>query len=160
VLAIDNRSILSLPEFMTALYLHPADQVIKIDVLRGTSRMSFNIPVTVYHDKVEELGDIPDLQKVLVRRLNIFVTDLDGSVRPWLHDARSDAGIVVVAETAGPNSVHTRLETGDIIRGINRTPLQSVSQLQSMVRNFRSGDPIVLQVERSGKLQYLAFEME
>jgi len=29
-----------------------------------------------------------------------------------------------------------------------------------LVRNLRSGDPVVLQVERKGKLQYLAFEME
>jgi serine protease Do len=160
VLAIDDRRILSLPEFMTALYLHPADQVIKVDVLRGTNRMSFNIPVTVYHDTVEQLSDIPDLQKVLVGRLNIFVTDLDGSVKPWLHDARSDSGIVVLAQTTGPGSLHTRLETGDIIRAVDRIPVESISQLQAVVRDLRSGDPVVLQVERSGKLQYLAFEME
>jgi len=33
-----------LPDFMAALYLHPADQVLKIDVLRGMSRMSFKHP--------------------------------------------------------------------------------------------------------------------
>jgi len=56
--------------------------------------------------------------------------------------------------------VDTGLETGDIIRAIDRTPLQSTSQLQTMVRNLKSGDPVVLQVERKGKLQYLAFEMD
>ena len=160
VLAIDDRPIGSLPEFMTALYLHPPDQVIKIDVLRATSRMSFNIPVTMYHDKVADLGDIPDLEKRLIRRLNIFVTDLNGSIRPWLRDTRSDSGIVVVAQTTGPSSVHTRLATGDIVRAIDGTPLESISQLQTMVRNFKPGDPVVLQIERNGKLQYLAFEME
>jgi hypothetical protein len=29
-----------------------------------------------------------------------------------------------------------------------------------MVRNLKFGDPVVLQIERNGKLQYLAFEME
>jgi S1-C subfamily serine protease len=52
------------------------------------------------------------------------------------------------------------LKTGDIIRAIDRTPLQTVSQLQTIVRALRPGDPIVLQVERNGKLQYLAFEMD
>ena len=41
VLAIDGRSILGLPDFMAALYLHPTDQVLKIDVLRGVTRLSF-----------------------------------------------------------------------------------------------------------------------
>jgi len=29
-----------------------------------------------------------------------------------------------------------------------------------LVRNLKPGDPVALQVERKGKLQYLAFEME
>jgi len=64
-----------------------------------------------------------------------------------------------VAQTAGPN-VDTGLETGDIIRAFGRTPLQSTSQLQAMVRNLKSGDPVVLQIERKGQMQYLAFEMD
>jgi serine protease Do len=160
VLAIDDRPILSLPEYMTALYLHPADQVLKIDVLRGTSRMSFNIPVTVHHDKSEELDDIPDLQKSLIRRLNIFVTDLNGSTTQLVHDTRSDSGIVVVAQGAGTNAVHTGLQTGDVIREIDRKPLQSAAQFQAEIRNIKSGDPVVLQIERNGKLQYLPFEMD
>lgn len=160
VLAIDDSPVRSLPEYMTALYLHPADQVLKMDVLRGSSRMSFNIPVTEHHDKVEELDDLPDLQKSLIRRLNIFVTDLNGSISRSLHDIRTESGIVVVAQAAGTNSVHTRLEAGDIVREIDHTPVQSSSQFQALIRNFKSGDPVVLQVERDGRLQYLAFEMD
>jgi serine protease Do len=160
VLAIDDRPILSLPEYLTALYLHHADQVLKIDVLRGSSRMSFNIPVTVHHDKSEELDDLPDLPKSLIHRLSIFVTDLNDTVRQFVHDTRSESGIVVVAQAAGTNAVHTGLQAGDVIRQINRTPLQSGSQLQALIRNFKSGDPAVFQIERNGKLEYLAFEMD
>src|SRR5438093_9242552 len=82
VLAIDNRPIPTLPDLMAVLYLHPADKILKIDVLRGVSRMSFNLSVKVYHENVDELSDIPDLQKSLIRKLSIFVTDLDERVRP------------------------------------------------------------------------------
>ena len=160
VLAIDDHPILGLPDFNAALYLHPSDQVLKIDVLRGVSRMSFNIPVKVYHDKLDELADVPDLQKNLLRELSVFVTDLDGSVRSALAGARSQSGIVVVAQAAESRSVDTGLKTGDIIREIDRTPLQTVTQLQAIVRALKPGDPVVLQVERNGKLQYLAFEMD
>jgi serine protease Do len=160
VLAIDDHPILGLPDFMAALYLHPADQIVKIDVLRGTSRMSFNIPVKVYHDKLDELADVPDLQKSLLREFSVFVTDLDENVRSALANARSESGIVVVAQAAESRTPDTGLKTGDIIRAIDRTPLQTVSQLQTIVRALRPGDPVVLQVERNGKLQYLAFEMD
>jgi serine protease Do len=160
VVAIDGRPILGLPDFMTALYLHPPDQVLKIDVLRGVNQRSFNVSVKVYHENIDDFADIPDLHKSLVRKLNIFVTDLDDKVKPLLYGTRSDSGVVVVAQTGGPNGVNTGLETGDIIRAVDRTALQTTSQFEILVRNLRSGDAVVLQVERKGKLQYLAFEME
>jgi serine protease Do len=159
VLAVDGRPILGLPDFIAALYLHPPDHVLRIEVLRGASSMSFNVPVVVYHDK-EELSDIPVVQKDLVRRLGIFVTDLDEKVRPLVHGDRSDSGVLVVAQAAGFSAVDTGLEAGDIIRAVDRTPVQSMSQFLAMVHAFQSGDPVVLQIERNGKLQYLSFEME
>jgi S1-C subfamily serine protease len=54
----------------------------------------------------------------------------------------------------------TGLEAGDIIRAVDRTALQTTSQFVTLVHDLRPGDPVVLQVERKGKLQYLAFEME
>jgi serine protease Do len=160
VLAIDDHPILGLPDFMAALYLHPADQVLKIDVLRARSRMSFNIPVRVYHEQLDELSELPDLQKSLLRELSVFVTDLDGTLKSVLASARSESGIVILAQVGGSRTVDTGLKSGDIIREINRTPLQTVSQLQAIVRALKPGDAVVLQVERSGKLQYLAFEMD
>jgi serine protease Do len=159
VLAVDDRPIMSLPDFITALYLHPIDQILKIDVLRGTSQMSFNLPVTVYREKIGELAEVPNLQKTLIRKLSVFVTDLDNRIKPLLASNRSDSGVVVVAQTAGPNA-DAGLQTGDIIRSIDRTPLQSISQFQAIVRDVQSGDPVVLQIERGGTLQYLAFEMD
>jgi serine protease Do len=73
---------------------------------------------------------------------------------------RTDSGVVVLAQTAGGSGLETGLEPGDIIRAINHSPVQSGAQLQSRVHEIKSGDPVVLQIERNGKLQYLAFEME
>jgi len=160
VLGIDSHPVLGLPDFVAALYLHPLDQVLKIDVLRGTNRLSLNVPVVVYHEKIDELADIPELQKSLIRKLSIFVTELDGSVKQLLRGARSDSGVVVVAQAAGTNAVDTGLEAEDIIRAIDGAPLQSVSQLRAIVLKLGQGDPVVLQIERKGRLQYLAFEME
>ena len=160
ILAIDGRPILGLPDFITALYVHSPDQVLTIDVLRNDTPMSFNVPVKVYHESIDDLADIPGLQKTLIRRLNIFVADLDGELKPLLRGTRSDSGVFVVAQISGSNGVDTGLETGDIIRSVDRTTFETTSQFEALVRNFRPGDPVVLQVERKGKLQYLAFEME
>jgi serine protease Do len=160
VLAIDGRPILGLPDVIMALYIHPLEQVSKIDVLRDATPMTFYVSVKVHQESINDLADVPGLQKSLVRRLNVFVTDLDGEVKPLLQGTRSDSGVVVVAQIGGTNTIDTGLETGDIIRTVNRTALQTTSQFQTLVHNLGSGDPVVLQVERKGKLQYLAFEMD
>ena len=160
VLSVDGRPIMGIPDFIMALYLHAADRLLKIDVLRGASPMSFYVFVKVHHENIDDLADIPGLQKSLVRKLNILVTDLDGEVRPMLHGTRSSSGVVVVAQISGSNAFDTGLEAGDIIRAVDRTALQTTSQFETLVRNLRAGDPVVLQVERKGKLQYLSFEME
>lgn len=160
ILAIDGRQILGLPDVIMALYVHPLDRVLKMDVLRDETTMSFYVPVKVYHESIDALADIPGIQKRLVGKLNVFVADLDSDVRPVLEDTRSESGVVVVAQLNGSNAMNTGLETGDIIRAVDRTALQTTSQFETLVERVRSGDPIVLQVERKGKLQYLAFEME
>jgi serine protease Do len=160
ILAIDGRPVLGLPDVIMGLYLHPPDRVLKMDVLRGETPMSFYVAVKVYHESIDALADIPGLQKRLVRKLNVFVADLDGYVKPLLEDTRSESGVVVVAQLSGSNAMDTGLETGDIIRAVDRTALQTTSQFETLVHNLSPGDPVVLQVERKGKLQYLAFEME
>jgi S1-C subfamily serine protease len=109
---------------------------------------------------MDELSDIPAVQKNLIWQLSVFVTDLDENVKSILHTNHSDSGIVVIAEAGGPRNVDTGLQAGDIICAIAHTRLQSVADLQATLSTFKSGDPVVLQVERDGKQQYLAFEME
>jgi len=153
ILAIDDRPILGLPDVIMALYVHPLDEVLKIEVLRGVNPLSFYIPVKVHHENIDDLSERPGLQKRLVRKLNIFVTDLDENVGLVVDARRSESGVVVVAQLSGSNELDTGLEAGDIIRAVDRTALQSTSQFVTLVRNLRPGDPVVLQVERKGKLQ-------
>jgi len=160
VLAIDDRRIDDLPTFVASLYLHPIDRGMKIVLLRGAEEVSVFVPVMVHHESIDDLSDVPDLRRTFVPELHIFVTDIDERLKPLLPGNQDDSGIVVVAESGDPNALEIGAEEGDILKALNRTPLQSVSQLQATIRELKSGDPVVLQVERGGKLQYIAFEMD
>ena len=157
---IDGRPLDDLPSYMAALYLHSADQVLIIDVLRGEKRLSVVVPVQVHHEKIDDLNDLPDLQRTFIPKLSIFVSDWDDELKPLLRKDSNDSRVVVIAQGAASNGVDTGVQSGDIIRAINRSPLTSVPQLQATIDQLKAGDPVVLQIERGGQLEFLAFEMD
>jgi serine protease Do len=159
VLTVDRRPITGLPGLSAALYQHRPDQDVTLSVLRGSSTMSLKISALQHYDQEDELSALATPANKIAR-LGIFVTDLERNFQFVVGNARSATGVVVVARTSGPNALKARLQAGDIIRSLNATPMDSVEQLRTAVRGLNSGDPVVLQIERDEKLQYVDFEMD
>ncbi len=160
ILTVDGHPVLDLHMFAAALYQHQLDDVLKIDLLRGTHKLSLNVPALPAHDRMDQFAGMADPIKNHVEQLGILCVDLDSGLRSLLSDIRIGSGVVVVGRSAGFNSVSTGLRTGDVIHSLNRTPVESLEQLKSAVSRLRSGDAAVLRIERRGQFQYLAFEME
>ena len=64
----------------------------------------------------------------------------------------------MTALTAGGNASLFGLEPGDILHALNRTPLDSLETLRRVLSDLKSGDPVVLSIERGGQLNYTAFD--
>jgi serine protease Do len=160
VLAVDGQPMLGLPGFTFALYQHPRNQVVTIDAMRGTQKLSFTVPAVLARDPLDELADVPDLVKDHIERLGILGLDLDDTLRSLLPEIRGATGVLVVGRARGFDSVDARLRPGDVIHSLNRTPIESVAQLKSAVGQLKRRDAVVLRIERAGRFQFLAFEME
>jgi S1-C subfamily serine protease len=158
--AIDGYAVSGLSGLAAALYLHPPNHVLTVDVMRGTEKLSFEIPAMRARDRIDQLAEVADPVKNRVERLGIFGLNLDHELLSLLPDVRIARGVIVVGQAPGFNSVDTGLRPGDVIHAINQTPTESVEQLQSLVAQLKPGDAAVLRIERQGQFQYLAFEME
>ncbi len=160
VLRADGRVIGTLPAFTGVLYLHPLDQVLKLEVLRGTEQKTLFIPALEMKDPMDALPDLANSRENLVSRLGILALTLDDQLRSMLGTLRNPSGVVVVARVVDFMSSATGLETGDVIHSVNQTSIDSLSSLRTTLNQIKPHDPVVLQVERGGGLQWLAFEME
>jgi serine protease Do len=160
ILAVDGSSMLSLTGFDVALYQHPPDQAVKIDVLRGTRKLSFCIPGILVRDPMDQLADVADPIKSQIEPLGILGLDFDDKLHSLLPEARINKGVIVIGRAPALNSSHTGLRPGDMIHSLNRTSVESVEQLKLAVAQLKPGDAAVLGIERKGQFQYLAFEME
>jgi len=158
--AFDGQPIYSLAGLMKSVFVHPIDQPVTLKLLHGDETYTLEIQARESSRPADRLGELAMSDKGLVRRLGIIGVDLDDKIRGILPHLRSGLGVVVGARIQEATSADSGLQAGDVIRTLNRTPIDSVETLRKAVRTLKVGEAVALQVEREGKLTYLSFEME
>ncbi len=156
----DERRIDTLPQLSAALYLHSLDRVLKLEVLRGTQKLTLYIPAIEHRDQMDQLFDLADPEKNLIPRIGVIAIDLTPDLISQVGDLRIKSGVVVLGRAADLILPDTGLQTGDVIHSLNTTPIPDMATLRDAILHLKTGDPVVLQVERSDGLTYLSFEMD
>jgi serine protease Do len=160
IITADDRPIETMSALTAATYLHNPDKPVKLEILRGKEKKTLYVPAVEKHDQMDLLMDASDPAKSLVSRLGILVVDISDQIRSAIGTVRLAGGVVVVGRAANLIVSDSGLQTGDIIHSLNGKPIDSVESLRAAVHVLKSGDAVVLQIERDGGLQYLPFEME
>jgi serine protease Do len=160
IVSADDRPIDTLPALTAALYLHPLDEVMKLVVLRGSEKKTLYVAANEHRDQMDKLMDAVDPDQSLVPGLGILAVNLDDQLRSVVGDLRIPSGVIVIARAADLIGPETGLKSGDLIHSVNKTPVDSLNSLRAVLKDLKPAAPVVLQVERDGQLQWLAFEME
>ena len=161
ILTADDRRIETLPALTAALYLHRIDQVVKLDILRGKEKKTLYVPAIEHRDQMDQLLDAVNPENSLIPKLGVLAIDLAGELGSKLSSAlRIPSGVIVVGRAADLITPDTGLQAGDVIHQMNTTSIDSVATLRNAINSLKTGDPVVLQVERDDGLSYVSFEME
>jgi len=160
VLAADDRVVDTLPAFTGALYLHPVDRVLKLDILRDSEKKTLFIPVLQERQRMDQLLDLADSENNLVPQLAVLAVSVDDKIRPLLGELRISSGVAVLGRAADLFGPDIGLTTGDVIHAVNGRPVDSVENLRSALSQFKSGDSLALQIEHQGKLRFVSFEKD
>jgi serine protease Do len=159
ILSVDGTPTGSLPLFAHSLYLHKSGEQAKIDVLRGSDLVHLQIPLVERQHKEDSLANIADPAKNLVRPLSVLGIELTLDLAHSLPDLRIPTGVIVAARTLGSGTVEIPLQTGDVIHGVNGTTITSLDGLREALAKPKSGDSVVLQIERYAQLIYVSFSL-
>ena len=160
VLTADDRHIETLPQLSSALYLHRLDEVLKLEILRSDQKATLYVPAIEHRDQMDQLLDATNPEKSLIPRLGVLAVDLDGALRGQIGTLRIASGVIVIGRAADLIMPDTGLQTGDLIHSLNTTPIPDMVALRAALLTLKTGDPVVIQVERSDGLTYLSFELE
>jgi serine protease Do len=95
--------------------------------------------------------------KNLVRPLDVLGVELTLDLAKELPDLRIPTGVIVAARTLGTRTGEIPLQTGDVIHGLNGTPITSLDGLRAALMAIKPGEPVALQIERHQQIFYVSF---
>jgi len=159
LVSLDGAPIRALPQFTASFYTMRAGDHVRLEALRGSERLTFELPVLEKNEDSDDPIDSISHRSSPVAELGILCISMQERPRAENSALRSDSGVVVLAKLAH-RALRTSLAAGDLIRSVNGTPVSTVRGLQSALEKLKSGDPVVLQIERRRRLKYVSFERD
>lgn len=160
IVSVDEKPVGSLPMLQGSLYALSTDQSAKVEVLRGNEKVTLDVKIEQHKHGMDALTSSSQPQEALVPALGVYAIDVNEKVAASISSLRIPAGALVVARAAGPEPIETELQAGDIIHTLNRSQVRSVDELRGALSRLKSGDAVVMQVERDGGLQFVVAEVE
>jgi serine protease Do len=160
VVSIGGKPVTDVRHFAVDLYSYKVGQNADIGVLRDGQVQKIPVKVAERADDPERFADMVTGPDNLVNRLGIVGVTMNEQLREALGDPRIPGGVLVAARTPSSTLLGHGPQPGDIIHAVNGRPIQDLVQLKQNLHRMKPGDTIVLQIERSGLLNYLVLESE
>lgn len=160
ILSMNGREMDSARQFAADINRRPPDAKIGLLVQRGESRIALEVTVQQESAEWDPLADMASPEKNLVPRLGILCIEIDKRVQDLLSDLRRPYGLIVAAKSPSGEAQFIDLQPGDVIHSLNNVPVAFLGVFQKMIDELHHGDPVVLGIERDGRYQFVAFEIE
>lgn len=158
ILTFNGKTVQSLPYLTTAMYYTSPGDAVELTGFRGQEPITLRI--TLRAADLERRTDSFYRGTSVVLKLGLLCADVRQTPTSLAVPMQSTAGVVVIAARAVQRRFGVDLNAGDVIHSVNLDDVSSVDQLRTSLDKIKSGDPVVLQVEREGRVVYVGFEMD
>ncbi len=160
VLSLNGKPMENARQLEVNLYRYRIGDKVNLEILRGRSKLMYTVAVIEREDDPQRFADMVDPTKNLIHRLGILGIDIDQKVADMFPELRKKYGVVVAARSGDTAYAGDSLQLGDVIYSVNAEPVTSVDALRAVLDTLKDTDPLVLQVQREGKLLYLTMTIE
>jgi serine protease Do len=160
VLAVNGRPMREMRDMALAVFQRSPGEELNLEILRGAERMNVKVAVVDRKHEPEQLEEIANYDTALVRRLGILAVTVDEKVTAILPALRRPMGVAVAAVPAEYAGLNPGLVAGDVIYSINNKSVASLDDLRQVLKGMKTGDPLVLLVERFSQLIYVTAALE
>ena len=161
VLTLDGKAMENGRQFQVNLYRRTVGESITLRVQRGAEVTDFEVKVVERPDDPDRFRDMVHPDRNLVDELGILGVDYERALASKLPRLRRRSGVVVAARSVETVSFQdSGLLPGDVIQAVNRLSVATLSELRASLARLRSGDPVVLQIDRQGRILFVSMVVE
>lgn len=160
ILALNGKIMENGRQFDVNLYGQGIGDLVSLEVLRGSQKLTFRVRVIEREDDFGHLLERVTPENSLVPKLGILGLDIDGQIAKILFPPRKLGGVLIAARSPGSPYWQAEFLPGDVIYAINGKEITSLASLRARLAELQTGDPVVVQVQRQETLRFIAFEIE
>ena len=159
VLALDGKPMENARQFDVNLYRRVPGDSVTLSVRRGSQALELPVSVVARPEDTDRFLTMVTPEKNLIPRLGVLALELDDELRRATGPLRGREGVLVAARSGGSDD-GDELRPGDVVYAVNGVSVLGLAELRSAVGRPAPGQPLVLHVERGGRLIYLVVEAE
>jgi len=161
VTSVGGKPVDNVRQFAVDLSAYKIGQKAEVGVLRNGKETILSVQVVERPDDPMRFADLVSGPDNVVNRIGVVAVNITGELKDVLGgDMRIPGGVLVAARTPTSSLLGEGPQPGDVIHSVNGTPIQNLAELKQQLRQIKPGQPIVLQIERSGLLSFLLLESE
>jgi serine protease Do len=157
VLSISGTPLHNVRNLSLELYEFNIGNTVELEILREERKLQIRVPVTEKENDPIRFADLVNPERDLVPQLAVLGVNVEEKMAQLL-SLRIGGGVLVAAFAGPPPYLGDQLREADVIHAVNGRSVNSVETLRTELESVKRGQPIVLQVERSGSLTLLVLE--
>ena len=161
ILTLNGKTMENARQFQVNLYPRRVGETLDLEVLRGSACVPYSVIPIERRSDPDRFQAMARPEEHLIPKLGILALNLTPEVSAMMPALRQPTGVVVAVSSA--RAVPLRGEPllpGDVIHALNGSPVGSLVGLRSNLEALGPGASIVLQVECSGQLLFVALTLE
>jgi serine protease Do len=160
IVAIDGKPVDAMPPLIFQLLTRSAGDRVNMEFLRGSERLVAGLRLMDRQVDADILTEMIDPDKGVLEKLGVIGLDVKDPEVQAASPLRSASGVLVLGHLSQTGDApDTGLHTGDAIRGINGLEVSSVGDLRAILDQLKTGNSVVLQIERNRQFSFLSFEL-
>ena len=153
---VNGEAVGSTDELIKTILMKPVGSIVTLDIVRDKAPMQVQVTLAEKPSE-EELAATTtpsDKQENAVQKFGITVGSISSATTQRL-GLQSPQGVVIIDVDPGSRADWAGLEKDDVIREINRQPMQSVDDWNSMVQNLDDNAVLMFTIVRDGRTYFV-----